>query len=326
VLLGTSLQVVGQYDSTYIGGYDGFLIGRFLVNRKYTSINVRNDVGDYSVRYRPNKTFSVGLGATYKFLTLNLGVGIIQPDQQKGHTRNIDLQMHKYGRKFVTDLVLQLYKGFYIPQGRFASGSAEYYLRPDIRVNTIGLVHQYIFNHQKFSYRSAFQQSEVQKKSVGSLTAGVELFMGNFQGDSAVFPAELRLVSPESLHRMKFIEIGPNAGYIYTWVYKKYFFTAGGSVSFNIGLNKIYEEDREKKYTALSANSVIRLSTGYNAGKWGFNVLFISRALHLPDFENRSILFNAGNIRMNLVYRFWPSRQTKKLLRGIDKVDKKLKE
>jgi hypothetical protein len=326
VLLGTSLQTLAQYDSAYIGGYDGFFIGRFLVNRKYTAINVSNDIGNYNVRYRPNKTFSVGLGATYKFLTLNLGVGILQPNEEKGHTRNLDLQLHKFGRKFVTDLVLQFYKGFYIPQGQYASGSAEYYLRPDIRVNTIGLVHQYVFNHRRFSYRAAFQQSEVQKKSAGSFTGGLELFMGNFQGDSTVFPRELQLTPSETLHRMKFIELGPNAGYIYTWVYGKYFVTAGGSVSVNIGINKIYQEDKEVKYTAVSPNSVIRLSTGYNAGKWGVNVLFISRALHLPDFENRSILFNAGNIRMNFVYRFWPSRQAKKLLRGIDKVDKKLKE
>lgn len=321
-----SLQGVAQYDSTYIGEYEGFLIGRFLVNRKYTAITVKSDIGNYNVRYRPNKTFSIGLGATYKFLTLNLGVGVVQPDQKKGDTRNLDFQIHKFGRKFATDAVLQFYKGFYIPQGRYALGSAEYYLRPDIKVNTIGLVHQYIFNHRKFSYRAAFQQSEVQKKSAGSLTAGLELFMGKFQGDSTIFPAVLRLTSSESLHRMKFIEFGPNAGYIYTWVYGKYFITAGGSVSLNIGINKFYEKDSEAKYTAFSANSVIRFSTGYNAGKWGVNLLFISRALNLPEFENRSILFNAGNIRMNFVYRFWPNKHTRKLLRGIDKVDQKLKE
>lgn len=313
----------GQYDSSYIAEYDGYLVGRLLINRKYTGLNVRNDVGNYNVRYRPNKTFSVGAGVTYKFATLNLSVGVIQPSEDKGRTRHLDLQLHKIGRRSVTDLLFQFYKGFYIPQGRYAQGSAEYYLRPDISVDAIGIAHQYIFNHRKFSYRAAFQQTELQKRSAGSFTAGVELFMGRFAGDSTVFPSQL--TSQESMYKMKFIEIGPSVGYIHTWVYKKLFFTAGGAVSLNFGINKFYERETETTYPGFSPNSVIRLSTGYNVGKWSFNLLFLSRALHLPDFENRSVLFNTGNIRMNLVYRFRPGRATKKLLREIDKIDERFK-
>jgi hypothetical protein len=318
-------SLFAQYDSSYIQTYEGFLVGRFLLNRKYTSLNVSNDIGNYRVRYRANKTFSVGLGVTYKLVTVNVSVGVVPPNEAKGKTRDFDLQLYRYGRKFVTDLIFQFYKGFYVPDGRFASAPGSFYVRPDIKVNTIGGSYQYILNHRKFSYRAAFQQTELQKKSAGSVTLGAELFMGLFQGDSTVIPHELMAESAESIHKMKFIELGPNLGYVYTWVYHKFFLSAGGSVSLNVGVHKFFDEGREKVYTGISPNSLLRFSGGYNTPRWGFNLLFRSADLHLPDFENRSILFSAGNVRMNFIYRFLPNKSTRKFLRGIDRVDKKLK-
>jgi hypothetical protein len=318
-------SLFAQYDSSYIRSYDGYLVGRFLLNRKYTALNVSNDIGNYRVRYRPNKTFSVGLGVTYKLVTVNVSVGLVQPNEEKGKTRDFDLQLYRYGRKFVTDVIFQFYKGFYIPDGRYAPALGSFYVRPDIKMNTIGGSYQYILNHRKFSYRAAFQQTELQKKSAGSVTIGFELFMGRFAGDSTVIPHSLIDETGESIYKMKFIELGPNLGYVHTWVYHKFFLSAGGSVSLNAGVHKYFDAGRETVYTAVSPNSLLRFSGGYNTERWGLNLLFRSADLHLPDFENRSILFSAGNLRMNFIYRFLPNKSTRKLLRGIDRVHKKLK-
>jgi hypothetical protein len=317
-------SLFAQYDSSYIYSYKGYLVGRFLLNRKYTALNVTNDIGNYRVRYRPNKTLSIGLGVTYKLVTVNLSVGLVEPNEEKGKTRDFDLQLYRYGRKFVTDVIFQFYKGFYIPDGRYAPTLGSFYVRPDIKVNAIGGSYQYILNNRKFSYRAAFQQTELQKKSAGSVTIGLELFMGLFAGDSTVIPHKAGETS-ESIYKMKFIEIGPNLGYVHTWVYHKFFLSAGGSVSLNAGIHKFFEEGRETVYTAISPNSLLRFSGGYNTERWSLNLLFRSTDLHLPDFENRSILFSAGNLRMNFIYRFLPNKSTRKFLRGIDRVDKKLK-
>lgn len=317
---------VGEYDSSYVHSYNSYLMPRFLVNRKYTRMELFNRDEDYSLRFIPNKTVSAGLGVTYKFATLNLSFGILKPDEERGETRNLDIQLHRYGRRFTTDLIAQFYKGFYLSDQSYASGTNSYYVRPDLAVTALGGSFQYVFNHRKFSYRAAFQQTELQKKSAGTFLLGFELYMGRFRGDSTLIPESIaeRVQNP-TLRKMRFIEIGPNIGYAYTWVYKKYFIAAGASIGINAGISRFYDNTGGNTIMGVSPNSIIRFSSGYNVRHWAINVLYISTALHLPRIEERSVIMNTGNIRLNFIYRIYPVGNLKKAVRLIDSVDRKLK-
>jgi hypothetical protein len=313
---------LAQYDSTYIESYSGYLVGRFLVNRKYTTMNISSSRRDYSLRYRPNKTFSAGLGASYRFATLNLTVGILQPQESRGRTRDIDIQLHKYGRKFTVDLLLQTYKGFYLADRSFSPPGEEYYVRPDLAVNAFGGAFQYIFNHRKFSYRAVFQQTESQKKSAGSFLAGFELYIGRFKGDSSIIPSSaITGGPPELIRKLRFIDFGPNGGYAYTWVYKNLFLMASASVSLNATINQVFNEGEPQNYLGVSPNTFFRVATGYDTRKWSVNVILITRGLHFPAFEDRTFNVNSGRYRFNFIYRFEPGRKTKRYLKVIDDVD-----
>jgi hypothetical protein len=275
----------------------------------------------------PNKAFNLGLGATYKFATLNLSFGFLQPNKDRGETRSLDVQVHSYGRKMAIDFFAQFYNGFYIPDGRFAPASESFYVRPDLAVNLLGGSFQYIFNNTKFSYRAAFQQTEWQKKSAGSFLAGVELYIGRFRGDSTIIPSELReTANPETIRKFRFIEFGPNVGYAYTWVYKKFFVTGGAAISLNAGINRYYDQEGGETFVGFSPNSLVRVSTGYNVRNWSINLFYVTAGLHLPKQEEKNVVVNSGNIRMNFVYRIYPTKKVKRALRGIDKVDKKMKD
>lgn len=314
-----------QYDSTYVESYRGYLMPRILLSRKTSGVNYYNEKGGYSLRYQPNKTFNFGAGITYKFVSFKISVGILEPHQQRGNTRDLDIQFHRYGKKVVADFMAQFYKGFYLPDRRFGTPAQEYYVRPDLAVSALGGTFQYIFNHRRFSYRAAFQQTEWQKKSAGTFLVGMELFMGRFRADSTIVPYPLQLEQSDGTRKMRFIELGPNAGYSYTWVYKKFFINAGASIGINAGLNRLYEGDGGMTFTGVSPNTVLKISSGYNVKRWGINILYHTTALRLPPFENRSIVLNAGNIRTNLIYRIYPDKKVRKALRSIDKMDKKLK-
>jgi hypothetical protein len=328
-LTGCSLAPIhcyAQYDSAYVESYRGYLMPRILLHRKTTGINYHNDEKGYSLRYQPNKTLNLGLGITYKFITLKASVGILEPHPQRGDTRDFDFQFHSYGRRFMTDLLLQLYKGFYLPDRRFGGGVDEFYVRPDLAVSALGGSLQYIFNHRRFSYRAAFQQTEWQKKSAGTILIGVELFLGRFRADSTIVPSALEDDKAEGLHKMRFIEFGPNAGYTYTWVYKKFFITTGATLSINAGLNRFYDGSGGTTFTGISPNTVIRISSGYSVKHWGINILYLSTGLRIPEFERKSIVVNTGTIRLNLIYRIYPDKKVKKLLRPIDKAEERLKD
>jgi hypothetical protein len=323
-LCSTPLAGYAQYDSSYIESYRGYLMPRLVFNRKTTGINYHNEEKGYSLRYQPNKTFNMGVGITYKFITLKASVGLLAPHPQRGDTRDFDVQFHSYGKKFMTDILVQFYKGFYLPDRRFGPTADEYYVRPDLAVSAVGGSVQYIFNHRKFSYRAAFQQTEWQKRSAGTFLVGMELFMGRFRGDSTIVPTALGDPGTDGLTKMRFIEFGPNAGYAYTWVYKKFFITTGAALSLNAGLNRFYDGTGGTTFAGVSPNTVLRVSSGYSVKRWGVNLLYLSTALRVPEFENKSVVVNTGTIRLNLIYRIYPRKKMRDLLKPIDDVEKRM--
>jgi hypothetical protein len=315
-----------HYDSSYIESYRGYFMPRFHITRKTTGITYRNEEKGYSLRYLPNKTFNVGVGMTYKFLTVKIGVGVLPPYEARGKTRDLDLQFNIYGKKFATDIVLQFYKGFYLPDQQVRTPAQEFYVRPDLAVSAFGGSVQYIFNHRRFSYRAAFQQTELQKKSAGTFLVGMGLFMGRFRGDSTIVPTALQREKSDGLRKMRFIEFGPNAGYAYTMVFNKFFLSTVASIGLSGSLNRIYDGGGSTTFTGFSPNTVLKISAGYNIKRWGINLLYLSRALFRPEFEDRSVVVNTGTLRMNLIYRIYPNRKVKKMLKPIDKMDQKLKD
>lgn len=315
-------RVAAQTDSTYIESYRGYLMPRFLINRKTTGMNYRNSQYGYSLRYQPNKSFNVGLGITYKFVTLKVSTGLVQPHERRGQTRNLDLQLHRYGKKFMTDVLVQFYKGFYLPDQRFGTTVNEYYVRPDLAVSAVGSSVQYIFNHRRFSYRAAFQQTEWQKKSAGTFLVGMELFAGRFKADSTIIPIPLRHLGDDGLNKMRFVEFGPNVGYAYTLVHKKLFITTGASISLNAGVSRFYDRGGGTTFTGISPNTVLRVSSGYSVKRWGINVLYLSTGLRIPKFDSHTVVLNTGTIRLNFIYRLVPDKKIQRMLKPIDSVEK----
>lgn len=314
--------VFAQYDSSYIESHEGYLVTRFLVNRKYTSMNIESSGRDYSLRYRPNKTFSAGLGASYKFATLNILVGVLQPQEKRGRTRDIDVQIHNYGRKYTFDVILQTYKGFYLADRSFALPGKEYYVRPDLAVNAFGGSFQYVFNHRKYSYRAVFQQTETQKKSAGSFLAGAELYIGRIKGDSSLVPGSaITNGPPEIVDKNRFVDFGPNGGYAYTWVYRKLYVMASASVSLNTTINRVFSNGDSENYIGISPNTFFRVGAGYDVKRWSVNVILITRGLNFPTFDDRSFNMNSGRYRFNFIYRFRPNKETRRYLKIIDEVD-----
>lgn len=156
---------VAQHDSSYYASYTDEITTRFYFAKKYTSFNYRNQQEAFDLNYRPNTSLNMGVGATYKWATLNLAYGFdfLNPDKGQGDTDYLDLQLHAYGKKFTIDFLGQLYKGFFLtPRGKATSGN-NYYVRPDMVILATGISAQYVLNHEKFSYQAAFHRD---RKSV----------------------------------------------------------------------------------------------------------------------------------------------------------------
>ena len=58
-------------DTTYYVYFPGSITARLYTSQKYTSFTLKNK-GAKDIRFRPNTTFNLGVGATYHNFSLNL--------------------------------------------------------------------------------------------------------------------------------------------------------------------------------------------------------------------------------------------------------------
>jgi len=315
-------------DTAYYQPYPNKITGRYYFSRKFTTLVIQNRVRDYEVRYRPNTPLNMGIGATYRWATLNLayGFGLLNREGPRGKTRYLDLQFHGYGRKITIDLVGSFYTGFYLaPRGKAVTNENDYYLRPDLKINAGGATVQYVFNHGKFSYRAAFLQNEWQKRSAGTLLAGLELYTGSIQTDSTMIPTVIdREAAAAQSTQIRFFELGPALGYAYTYVYNKHFFVTGASsVGLSAGFNTFYDQGGKTHITGVTPNTLYKVSGGYNSPTWAVSLLYVSNVQRLGrDNYDRAIRLNTGNVRLNFAYRFRPSKRARRVLKKVDEVEK----
>lgn len=314
----------GQNDTSFYVSYKRSITGRIYFSQKFTSVKIR-DKGSV-LNYRPNTTLNMGVGATYEWATLNLayGFGFLNPDRGQGKTKYLDLQFHNYGRKFLLDFFGQFYRGFFLAPKGYAMSTDQYYVRPDLRVNEVGVSIQYVLNYRRLSYRASFLQNEWQKKSAGSFLVGLELYTGRMRADSTIVPTRINKdVAATQLKRVNFTELGPNIGYAYTYVYKKNFFLTGSvAISLNFGRSIFESKDEFTSVSGFSPNTFFRGFAGYNSSKWAVSILYISNGVNLTSGENVDrIQLNTGNFRLNIVRRFYPGKKAKKFLKPVKDIE-----
>jgi hypothetical protein len=315
-----------DHDTAYYESYPADVIGRLITSNKYTNFQVREKDKDMRLDYRPNTNITLGAGFTYRKLSVNVahGFGFLNQDKEKGKLKRFDLQSRVYSRKWAIDLFGQFYKGYYLdPKGKASPVPDQYYTRPDLNVQLLGMSAYRIFNYRRFSLRSAFVQDEWQKKSAGSLLAGFELYYGNFKGDSALVPSMLSLNNGQrNINRVSMVQFGPGAGYAYTLVLPFHFFVTGSvQANVNLGLVRQTGAGLHNTHTGVNANILYRFSAGYANGNWNINFFRMNNRQSIKaDADGNRYMLNTGIYRLLIAKRFSPGPKGKKLLRPIDLV------
>ncbi len=318
---GAGAQTKEVYDERYYETFPHMLTTRVYYSHKYTNLQFKPPPTAQRFLYNPNTSHNMGIGVTYQFLTLNLGVGVFN-DKSKERTKSLDLQSHIYTRKWVADIFGQFYKGYYLsPRGRASGDPTTFYERPDIGVTLLGTAAYRLFNPEKFSYRAALLQNEWQKRSAGTFLLGGELYYGTIKGDSALIPTTISEGYPQSrVVRTRFLELGPGIGYAYTGVYKEHYFLTG-SLTMNADLSFVKEEEQTNaiQHTSISPNIIFRVIGGYNSQSWSANFSWVANRVSARGGAPQSIYrIRAGNYRITLTKRFKPGKKLRERLQPID--------
>lgn len=322
----SALCVVAQeprmdtFDTTYVYDYSHILTGRVYMSTKYNRLLLGTNTGPKDLEYRPNNRINIGVGASYRALTLNLGVGVPwlnRDDEIRGRTHYIDAQANIHTQRWATNLFLQRFAGYYVSSHTLPElgwvQNTTYPTRPDLREFNVGVSSVHIFNNDRFSYRASFNQDAWQRKSQGSWLLGGYATYFHLGADSSLVPLRLDAQFEDGLHlrRGSFWDVGPMGGYVYTFVLKEHWFITGSAV-LGIGASLQRAETDPVEGTELRKTTDIgpgfhvqvRAGMGYNGATHYFGLSFNQENIgYLIDARDR-FSWAVGNVRLNFVQRF----------------------
>ena len=319
------IKQTSAFDSSYYKTYPKTFTARAFISRKYTRLLVSEPGG--ILTYRPNTPPNLGIGATYRFITLNIsaGLGFFTPTDQKGKTRYLDLQTHIYWRTITVDVFAQFYRGYFLDPKTLNQSQDTPYVRPDVKVSMVGIASYYVFNFRRFSYRTSLVQSVWKKKSAGSLLAGWEIYYGNIRADSTLAPKSVVADSTgRNIHGAHFFEMGPGIGYVYTFVFQKHYFVTGNAtIHAALGYTREYG-DGKFDHVAVNPTITYRVAAGYNGNVWGFNASWVNNQVAVSGVDaNQAYRVKAGMYQLTAARHFGLSSRIR---RKINAVQDKMKE
>lgn len=305
------------YDTAYVHDYTHRLTTRAYLSTKYNALTIAS-ASSTDLVYRPNNKINIGIGASYRALTLNIGFGIPfvnNDDAVRGRTRYFDAQANIHTQRWATNLFLQVFGGYYIAshsmlETGWQQGTERPY-RADLVEFNLGGSSLRILNHRRFSYRATFSQDAWQHRSQGSFLFGGYLTYYDLRADSSLVPLRLSAQFDPALnmHQARFMDLGPMAGYAHTFVYKDHWFaTVSVAVGAGASLQRILSStaSSEERLTATGPgwHGQFRAGTGYNSRRTQV-VLSINQENigYLQESQN-NVRWAVGNIRLNLIKRF----------------------
>lgn len=196
-----------------------------------------------------------------------------------------------------------------------------------ISVGITGFDVYYIFNHKRFSYPAAFNQSTCQKISCGSWMAGLGYMRNSIDFDherlqqiiDERLPGQnVKLDNGLMFNSVKYYNISASLGYAYNWVFARNWLF-GSSLSVALAYKKTKsesDEDTSWKFSRFSfgnfnIDGIGRFGLVYNDTRWYGGASAIVRAYnyHKSQFSANNIF---GCLNIYFGYNFGARKEYKK--------------
>ena len=257
----------------YIRDFANWKTGRLVLSTRNLQFELRSRTRRQAfLQFRPSSNLVLGVAGYYRRLGLELGFKLPTSDERKdrfGSSRIIDWSTTFYTDQFGADVFFQRYKGYYVRNGYEADQTwrrGDPYPRyPDLAAFHLGGNVYYVFNHNRFSYRSAFTQMERQMKSAGSFLLMTSVAIMNFSNEGQAFIPPQRLLGYNkndfSYARLYNLALAP--GYGYTFVHDRLYLSASLFMGFGLQHQRYTMNDQIENVGQVFRKYNMRLATGY---------------------------------------------------------------
>jgi len=295
--------------SKYIEQFDDKFFIWPVVKKRSLSFDVNTrDAGSEKINYKPNSSFSAGLGMYLFEIGAELTFSI--PVSEKnlstyGSTETREFHANFLGNGWGMDIFRQKYDGFYFPVQSGSNTPDVIVKRPDIKLTNTGINGIYVFDKKRFSLKSAYNYSERQTKSAGSFILTGNLNTFRLTADSVILGNQAGSSSPGSgFELMRYTTLSLAGGYTYTLVYRSFFLN--GALSIGPAYNWILYSrpgENDRYDAAVNTFNDIRVAIGYNSDRFFGGMSLVAQSRNIR-FEN--VKFSNTNTIAKLLigYRF----------------------
>lgn len=286
-----------------IKSYSDYFFVWPVLKQRSLHFAARNPANNQLLEYRPNNAYTLGLGAHVFDVTLEFTVAVPLKEKDPsifGHSRVRDFQVNALGRSWGADLFVQRYTGFYT-RDENAIAFHSYMVRPDMNARNVGVTGTYVVQPHKYSLRSAFNFSERQLVSGGSVMISGTLNGFKLAGDSALFNVR---DGDAGFRKLRYTTLSLAPGYAYTFVRNHFF--ASGVLTVGPAHNWTYyldENGKVKHDIRFDVFASVRVGAGYSTDTFfaGFNFSQQSRTVRFDDVRFAN---NSSTFRLVVGFRF----------------------
>lgn len=280
---------------------------------KQRSLNFELARADRSsiLTYKPNNTYNLGMGVYLFELGLELSFAI--PLREKsiarfGESKARDLHLNVLSKRWGVDAFYQRYSGFYIVDKEHEPPATEPFpQRSDIGTKNFGITGHYVFNNQRFSFRSAYNFSERQLYSRGSFLLFSALNTFRVSADSSIVNENRQgdFGTHVDFTRLRYTTFSIAPGYTFNLIYNNFFLNTTLAVGPAHHWINYDLEDSPGAHHDIAINSFVggRVAIGYNGYRIFGVISFISQGSTIRfdavNFSNSNSVF-----KMLVGYRF----------------------
>ena len=261
--------------------------------------------------YKPNNTYSLGLGVYLFEVGLELGYAIPLAQnsiERYGKSVARDIQLNALAKRWGLDAFYQRYSGFYLVDRDHEPQTNEPFpQRRDIATKNFGATANYVFNNQKFSFRSAYNFSERQLYTKGSFLLFAALNTFRVAADSSIVIDDRKAdYGPDvDFTRLRYTTFSIAPGYTQNLIYHNFFINA--TLAFGPAHHWINYalEGGASTHHDIAINSFFsgRLAIGYNADRIFGGISFLSQGSSLK-FKDATFSNNNSVFKVLVGYRF----------------------
>jgi hypothetical protein len=308
-----SISLEDDRDSTrspYIQTFPDYFFLWPVVKQRRTSFELRSKEGDRkALNYLTNKPYSIGVGMYVFDLAVELAFAAPLDEMSKriyGESDIRDIQLNVLGTRWGGEAHYQKYKGFYIRDAALKiPAHTPYPQRGDIETQSVGASVNYTFNHERFSFRSAYNFVDRQLRSAGSFLMFGALSNYRAGGDSALVGENYLLEYPNtsSVKQVKITSFAVAPGYTYSLIYKDFYLN--GTLAVGPSLNWLHYSGslHDDRKTSFDTYVAARVGLGYNGERIFGGISFFNQ-LRTASFDNMELITSMNAFKILVGYRF----------------------